>query len=329
MEQVMRKCTKCGEEKELALFECKVNKGVQSYRGTCRPCRNNARIERFKSNPEKLEARNKRQQELLKSDPERLERKRARDRERERRLRVEDPERRKVIEAKRRETENYKQWSSINNKKRVLIDRANRLVERAGKTCPIELVDCVICGEKSFVKTDNVERKFGRRFCNKCKSKGVSVLGLKLERMIVLKNCSVCNKEFEGKVGCRQMCSECRHESDKAYRRAYKARRTAKGVRSGNSLRTRARKAGAYMDTVIPKKVYERDGWRCVSCKCKVHMCKAYHPKQASIDHIIPISMGGSHTYGNVQTMCVSCNSSKSDKITNNVQLTVFDMVRQ
>jgi hypothetical protein len=72
MEQVMRKCTKCGEEKELALFGRRVSNGVVSHRNTCKTCRNAQSVELFKSNPDKLEARNKRQQELLKSDPERL-----------------------------------------------------------------------------------------------------------------------------------------------------------------------------------------------------------------------------------------------------------------
>lgn len=35
----------------------------------------------------------------------------------------------------------------------------------------------------------------------------------------------------------------------------------------------------------------------------------------ATIDHIIPLSKGGTHTYNNVQLAHYICNSKKSDKI--------------
>jgi 5-methylcytosine-specific restriction endonuclease McrA len=37
----------------------------------------------------------------------------------------------------------------------------------------------------------------------------------------------------------------------------------------------------------------------------------------ATIDHIVPFVLGGDHSRANVQTLCLSCNSSKSDTVAN------------
>jgi len=39
-----------------------------------------------------------------------------------------------------------------------------------------------------------------------------------------------------------------------------------------------------------------------------------YEPRKASIDHIVPISQGGTHTWDNVQLMCLQCNIVKGGR---------------
>lgn len=56
----------------------------------------------------------------------------------------------------------------------------------------------------------------------------------------------------------------------------------------------------------IRKRVYERDGWRCVSCGS---------PDNLTLDHIIPWSQNGPDKAGNLQTLCGSCNSSKGARV--------------
>lgn len=75
----------------------------------------------------------------------------------------------------------------------------------------------------------------------------------------------------------------------------------------------RARIAGAEkIDRVAPSVVFNRDGWACQSCGCKVtRRGKRLHDRKATIDHITPLSRGGDHTYANVQTMCWKCNHQK------------------
>lgn len=49
-------------------------------------------------------------------------------------------------------------------------------------------------------------------------------------------------------------------------------------------------------------KVYERDGFKCVTCGTQQNL---------TLDHIKPEVLGGESTIENLQTMCKSCNSRK------------------
>ncbi len=55
----------------------------------------------------------------------------------------------------------------------------------------------------------------------------------------------------------------------------------------------------------------------CSICGCKVVKTKKseYKPNGATVDHIIPLAKGGTHTWDNVQLACRDCNSHKSDKM--------------
>lgn len=65
-----------------------------------------------------------------------------------------------------------------------------------------------------------------------------------------------------------------------------------------------------------PADVYERDHWMCGLCRLPVDPGSAWpHPMSASVDHILPLSQGGSHTLANVQCAHLSCNSRKCDRV--------------
>ena len=64
--------------------------------------------------------------------------------------------------------------------------------------------------------------------------------------------------------------------------------------------------------------VYRKHQYICTSCGVKcVHPNKDNYNQSnaATLDHIIPKSKVGSHTYDNVTLLCRSCNTIKSDKI--------------
>ena len=51
--------------------------------------------------------------------------------------------------------------------------------------------------------------------------------------------------------------------------------------------------------------IFKRDNYRCLCCDSN---------KKLSIDHIIPVNKNGKNKISNLQTLCKSCNSKKSDK---------------
>lgn len=56
----------------------------------------------------------------------------------------------------------------------------------------------------------------------------------------------------------------------------------------------------------VRNRVMERDAYRCVVCQSWEGL---------TIDHINPVSRGGTNDIGNLQTMCRSCNSSKGASV--------------
>ena len=61
--------------------------------------------------------------------------------------------------------------------------------------------------------------------------------------------------------------------------------------------------------------IYERDRWRCGLCGKRVPKnLKAREPMAPSLDHILPISLGGEHTRANVQLAHYFCNLSKGNR---------------
>lgn len=110
---------------------------------------------------------------------------------------------------------------------------------------------------------------------------------------------------------CSTQCDKVHEERVKQVRRSCPARRRAKAKR-------RALKRGAGITSgVDPFVVFKRDAWKCQICGCSTPkrlrgLNKSNSPE---LDHIVPISKGGQHTYKNTQCLCRSCNSAKSDKV--------------
>lgn len=110
----------------------------------------------------------------------------------------------------------------------------------------------------------------------------------------------------------RIRCETCRSEAKR------KSRRIAKSAR-------RARIRSLPRESIDPLEVFERDRWRC-------HMCGSKTPRRLrgslddaapELDHVVPLALGGSHTWSNVACACRSCNGTKGAKALGQLHLPV------
>lgn len=77
----------------------------------------------------------------------------------------------------------------------------------------------------------------------------------------------------------------------------------------------RARKRGIAHETIDLPNLLARDKFKCGICAKAISVKHRYpHPLSPSIDHIIPLSKGGSHTWVNVQASHHECNQLKRAK---------------
>lgn len=86
--------------------------------------------------------------------------------------------------------------------------------------------------------------------------------------------------------------------------------------RKANYHKRRAQKLGTQVEDLRPIDIYERDIWLCGLCVTPVDPDSAWpDPMSPSLDHILPLSKGGTHTYENVQLAHLTCNVSKGNRV--------------
>jgi 5-methylcytosine-specific restriction endonuclease McrA len=98
-----------------------------------------------------------------------------------------------------------------------------------------------------------------------------------------------------------------------------KYRRARKGI-------LRARKHAVRYEPIDPMRVFTRDGWRCQLCGCAtpLRLRGQTADRAPELDHIVPLSCGGSHTHDNVQCACRSCNSAKGARPMGQQRLSLY-----
>ena len=97
------------------------------------------------------------------------------------------------------------------------------------------------------------------------------------------------------------------HEASKLRAKAANSRykKSHPEVGRQSEHRRRVRKIGNGVFKIIPKDLQRLQRTPCQECGTM---------KKLTIDHVVPISKGGTHSIGNLQSLCLSCNTSKKNK---------------
>jgi len=155
---------------------------------------------------------------------------------------------------------------------------------------------CAHCGEL-FVSTS-----FGAVVCSaECRTEREAEMHGRRNR-----TCGDCGASL-GVFSLVTYCDECRDK---------RARTNQREGSRASKHRRRALMHGAEYERINTSLIYERDAWRCGVCGKRVNKALTYpHRMSASLDHIVPLAHGGTHTKANVQLAHWICNCKKSDKL--------------
>jgi 5-methylcytosine-specific restriction endonuclease McrA len=116
--------------------------------------------------------------------------------------------------------------------------------------------------------------------------------------------CEVCGAEFLADKRQRFTCST-------ACKKIGINRRNWKHVQ-----KRRMAVRSATVEVFNSREVFERDGWVCGLCDGAIDKhVRAPHPSSPSVDHIVPIALGGGHSLANVQAAHLGCNVRKGARL--------------
>jgi hypothetical protein len=214
-----------------------------------------------------------------------------------------------------------RQFCSIECRGEAMRERQQSRVRTATMAC------CAACG-KTFAPRDKRCKKFCSRQCSVSKRKHALGTGLADGWLRVLLlwvrvitreqrrearqqlagqqwrewQCRQCGGIFQTRDRLRCVCLTCVADNEKA------ARKMSKAVR-------RSKCKSLVRENASPDAIFARDGWQCQQCKCRVSKrLDVNHDRYPNLDHVIPLSRGGTHTCDNLQCLCRACNLQKSDK---------------
>ena len=109
--------------------------------------------------------------------------------------------------------------------------------------------------------------------------------------------CDDCGSLFQARRSDQRFCSAPCRQREAAHRR-------------------RAQYGGGKVGRPRRFRVLERDEFCCALCGCPLDMEAPFpEPMSATVDHIVPVSLGGAHTEDNMQAAHFFCNTAKGARI--------------
>lgn len=227
----------------------------------------------------------------------------------------------------------------------------SRKCQRVGKSysgaSKLEQRPCRHCGVAFSVRKDN-DRCFCSAKCREAESRLKAALkhGTVVAVVTYHRSCDGCGRRFHTKQSIQRYCdADCRVDADYKRRKpplqpkaccccgiafmpshgaeiycsqvcrlkGTKAKLRASGSKAAWRKRRKAQQRGVTVETVNPFTVLERDGWRCQLCGVATpkRLRGTYDERAPEVDHIIPLALGGEHSYRNCQCACRKCNLEK------------------
>lgn len=158
---------------------------------------------------------------------------------------------------------------------------------------------CADCGKRMHRTVNSLPQ--GEARCHECRRHSKTVVV----------RCQECGVDVSGAN--RRFCSVgCHNKNINNSRRVYGDTHRSSG---GGSARTRARRWGLVYQRIDQAKIYKRDKWTCQLCMAPIPKdAKHPDPLSATVDHIVPMSCGGGHLPSNVQLAHLGCNTSKGNR---------------
>ena len=182
-------------------------------------------------------------------------------------------------------------------KSKTYYEESGRRSRGHSKRTEAESLPCRTCG------TSFKARKQGQTYCSRTCA-GRSRRTYKPGRQLAMKSCDWCEHVFTpthpSQVVCSKNCRDSRNHM----------------IRKEKWHRRRALMVGSTIEKINVNDIYERDSWLCGICNIQIDKELRYpHPKSASLDHVIPLSKGGTHTEANLQPAHLMCNSVKGNRL--------------
>lgn len=139
----------------------------------------------------------------------------------------------------------------------------------------------------------------GKRRCNTCG---------------VIKSIDEFHRNSKGLGGRLGECRVCRKAKDKVQRE--QRRDVLVPLKREEARRRRALLRTTVVEDFTTEELRAEQGDQCAYCpKQMLFGVREYHPDKASLDHVVPLSRGGTHTRDNAVLACLECNMSKGDKM--------------